>query len=208
MSPVAGKKNTRQRLIDTALELLWRNSYGSVSVDDICAASNVRKGSFYHYFPSKMDLTLAAMEADSVIAKELHDRIFSASIDPVKRFELLAKATYEIQAEAAEKYGHVCGCPCTSLASEMAGQSETIRLKFEEISAIRKRYFESAIRDLIAEGVLPASTDAKAKAQELYTYLSGEIVLARINNDLTSLKDSLQEGIKRTLGIRKEAIDE
>lgn len=207
MSPVT-EKSTKQRLIDTALELLWKNSYGSVSVDDICAASNVRKGSFYHYFPSKMDLTLAAMEADSLLSKEMHDRVFSASIDPVRRFELLAKAIYEAQAEATEKYGHVCGCPCTSIASEMAGQSENIRLKFEEIAAIKKRYFESAIRDLIAEGVLPASTDAKMKAQELYTYLSGEIVLARIKNDLASIKDSLQEGIKRTLGIKKDTIDE
>ena len=81
-------------------------------------------------------------------------------------------------------------------------------MKFEEIAAIKKRYFESAIRDLIAEGVLPASTDAKMKAQELYTYLSGEIVLARIKNDLASIKDSLQEGIKRTLGIKKDTIDE
>lgn len=202
MSPVAAK-DTKQRLIDTALELLWKNSYGSVSVDDICAASNVRKGSFYHYFPSKMDLTLAAMEADSRLAKEKYDKIFSASIDPVRRFEQLADLIHEDQVQATERYGHVCGCPCTSIASEMAGQSENIRLKFEEIATIKKRYFESAIRDLIADGVLPASTDAKIKAQELYTYLSGEIVLARIKNDLTSLTDGLQEGIKRTLGIEK-----
>lgn len=202
MSPIAAK-DTKQRLIDTALELLWKNSYGSVSVDDICAAANVRKGSFYHFFPSKMDLTLAAMEADSRQSKERYDKIFSASLDPVNRFERLADEIYEAQAQVTEKYGHVCGCPSTSIASEMAGQSETIRLKFEEMATTKKRYFESAIRDLVADGVLPESADAKIKAQELYTYLSGEIVLARIKNDLTSLKDGLQEGIKRTLGIEK-----
>ena len=31
--------DTKQTLIDTALELIWKSSYGSVSVDDICKAA-------------------------------------------------------------------------------------------------------------------------------------------------------------------------
>ena len=53
---------TRQKLIETAKNLIWTSSYGAVSVDDICRTANVKKGSFYHYFPSKQDLALAAME--------------------------------------------------------------------------------------------------------------------------------------------------
>ncbi|MCW2286501.1 AcrR family transcriptional regulator, partial [Rhodoblastus acidophilus] len=53
---------TKRRLIAAALELIWRSSYGSVSVDDICKAADVRKGSFYHFFPSKADLAVAAMD--------------------------------------------------------------------------------------------------------------------------------------------------
>jgi hypothetical protein len=37
--------DTKQKLIDTALELVCKSSYGSVSVDDICKASDVKKGS-------------------------------------------------------------------------------------------------------------------------------------------------------------------
>jgi Bacterial regulatory proteins, tetR family len=46
----------RQALIDAAFELIWTNSYGAVSVDDICRAAGARKGSFYHFFRSKVDL--------------------------------------------------------------------------------------------------------------------------------------------------------
>lgn len=37
---------TKTRLLETANELIWKSSYGSVSVDDICTASGVNKGSF------------------------------------------------------------------------------------------------------------------------------------------------------------------
>lgn len=50
--------NTKTKLIETATDLIWRDSYGSVSVDDICAQTGVKKGSFYHYFPSKAHLAL------------------------------------------------------------------------------------------------------------------------------------------------------
>lgn len=35
---------------------MWRDGYDAVSVDTICAAANVRKGSFYHAFSSKEEL--------------------------------------------------------------------------------------------------------------------------------------------------------
>src|SRR6185436_17785716 len=114
--------DTKQRLIDTALELVWKSSYGSVSVDDICKAADVKTGSFYHFFPSKVDLAIAAMEETSRLSKPFYDEIFSPAHDPVERFERFADFTVEKQEQAAAKYGHVCGCPCASLGSEMACQ--------------------------------------------------------------------------------------
>jgi TetR/AcrR family transcriptional repressor of nem operon len=69
--------DTKQMLIDTASELIWKNSYGSVSVDDICKAADVKKGSFYHFFPLKVDLAIAAMEEFYQSKKAVFDRIFS-----------------------------------------------------------------------------------------------------------------------------------
>src|SRR5271155_5657760 len=101
--------DTKQKLIDTALELLWKNSYGSVSVDDICKAADVKKGSFYHFFPSKVDLAVAAMEESTRDIKQHYDDVFSASVPPVARFERMADFVYEFQAQIAAKYGQVCG---------------------------------------------------------------------------------------------------
>ena len=51
-----------ERLVESAANLLWERNYGSAGVDDLCRAANARKGSFYHFFPTKADLAIAAIE--------------------------------------------------------------------------------------------------------------------------------------------------
>ena len=192
--------NTKQTLIETALMLLWKNSYGAVSVDDICKAADVKKGSFYHFFPSKIDLAIAAMEEASQGAKEAYDQIFSTAKKPVDRFTDLADFIIAKQEEAQAKYGHVCGCPCAALGSEIAAQEQGIREKFEEFSARQEKYFETAIADMVAQGAIPATTNVKATAREVYTYILGQLMVARIENDLQILKQDLKPGLLRLLG--------
>jgi TetR/AcrR family transcriptional repressor of nem operon len=192
---------TKKRLIVAALELIWRSSYGSVSVDDICKAADVRKGSFYHFFPSKADLALASMDYGDQELRARYDRIFSPASPPLRRFEDLAAFIYESQKEAADKYGHACGCPCASLAAEMGAQEPEIRGKFEDQRLHQARYYQNAIRDLVAEGLIPAQTDVKAKADELFTHIMGRLMLARIENDLEPLRRDLKDSILRLLGL-------
>ena len=194
--------DTKQKLIDTALDLIWQSSYGSVSVDDICKAAGVKKGSFYHFFPSKVDLAAAAMEHSFHCKKAIFDAIFSPTIPALRRFDLLVDHVYAMQKEAAEKYGHVCGCPCASLGSEMAVQESEIREKFEEFARQQALYYENALRDLIVDGLIPVTTDVKVKAQELFAFILGQLMMARIQNDLVPLQRDLKAGLIRTIGIQ------
>lgn len=197
--------DTRQKLIDTAQALIWKSSYGSVSVDDICKAADVKKGSFYHFFPSKVDLALAAMEETCSSSRSTLDEVFSAGRNPVERFERYAESVYQQQTEVAAQYGYVCGCPQASLAAEMACQEGRIRDKFGEITSNKRRYFESALRDMVAEGVLPAETDVKAKAEEVFSYIIGQLMMARIQNNLEPLKRDLKQGLLNLIGVKKKA---
>ena len=196
---------TKQKLIDTAWELLWTSSYGAVSVDDICKAAGVKKGSFYHFFPSKVDLAIASMEETFATIKPEYDRIFSPGNPPLQRFSDLAEHMIAGQEDAAKRYGRVCGCPCISLGSEIAGQESGVRQAFDLILGRKQRYYENAIRDLIADGSVPADTDAKAKAEELSTFIIGQLTVARIQNDLGALKRTLKTGMLQVLGMAVEA---
>ena len=54
--------DSREKLLEIASEMMWRGSYSSTSVDDICASCGIKKGSFYHHFESKEQLALEAIE--------------------------------------------------------------------------------------------------------------------------------------------------
>lgn len=54
--------NNRERLVEAASELLHEHPYHAVGVQTLCERAGVRKGSFYHFFQSKEELTIAAVE--------------------------------------------------------------------------------------------------------------------------------------------------
>jgi TetR/AcrR family transcriptional regulator, transcriptional repressor for nem operon len=51
---------TRAALLEAALNLIRRNGYSATSIDDICAAAGVTKGSFFHHFANKEALAIEA----------------------------------------------------------------------------------------------------------------------------------------------------
>ena len=52
----------RQAIIDAADRLFCRNGYAETTVEDILAALGCSKGSFYHYFDSKLAVLQAICE--------------------------------------------------------------------------------------------------------------------------------------------------
>src|SRR5262249_42819688 len=47
---------TRQKLLEAAQELMMAKGYTATSVDEICEAAGLTKGSFFHYFEGKEHL--------------------------------------------------------------------------------------------------------------------------------------------------------
>ncbi|PCI57222.1 MAG: TetR family transcriptional regulator [Alphaproteobacteria bacterium] len=194
--------NTKQKLIDTARELIWSESYNAVSVDDICKKSDVKKGSFYHYFPSKAHLALETMDACMEETKLKYDDIFSPTRPPLERFELMARHVIEQQKEISKELGHVCGCPFATLGSELAAQDKEIGEKISNICAKKSAYYESALRDLVAEGAIASDTDIEVKANEIFAFIIGHLIMARIKNDLSFIEKNLEHALLNLIGIK------
>lgn len=53
---------TKTKLLDTALHVIRVKGYSATTVDDICAAAGLTKGSFFHYFKSKEQLAIDAAQ--------------------------------------------------------------------------------------------------------------------------------------------------
>lgn len=49
--------DTRKLITDTAIELFKQKGYENTSVNDICKACKISKGTFYYHFPNKDEIT-------------------------------------------------------------------------------------------------------------------------------------------------------
>src|SRR3954452_7518476 len=119
--------NAKEKLLQVAFDLIWEQSYGAVSVDDICDRAKVKKGSFYYFFPSKSDLAVAAYEQHWQQSRPKYDSVFSSQLPPLERIETYCRRVYEGQKEKREKFGRVLGCPFACVGSELSTQDENIR---------------------------------------------------------------------------------
>jgi TetR/AcrR family transcriptional repressor of nem operon len=200
---VKQESETKRKLLETAVELIWESSYGSVSVDDICTKAGVNKGSFYYAFKSKSDLAVAAAERFWETKRPRLDVIFSAQLSPLERLQTYCKLAVDDQTEKARQFGKVLGCPFCSLGSEQSTQDEHIRLKVEQMSARMMKYFESLVRDFIAEGLIEKG-DPVELSRELYFYFIGVMTQAKIENNLKALHQ-LYPGSLRILNVKQVA---
>ena len=192
---------TRDKLIQVGFDLIWDNSYGAVSVGDICERAGVLKGSFYHFFESKADLAVAAYEQHWIEKRPMMDRIFSAQVPPLERIHKWCEYMYQVQEEKAEKYGHVCGCPFASVGAEVATSDEKIRCKSEELMCLAMKYVENAIADAIRAKLVTVK-DPKQAARCICSVATGMMVQAKVENKLEMLRE-LEPAIMKLLGAKE-----
>jgi TetR/AcrR family transcriptional repressor of nem operon len=180
--------DTRDRLLEAALQLVWEEGVGSASVDDICEKSGVRKGSFYHFFKSKGDLIIAALEDHFESARVEFDRLFSPSVPPLERLRGFFDFMVRRQDMKRRQVGRVLGCPYMSIGVSCSSEEQLIRQHVEKIFAIYRKYFETALRDGKADGTIPVK-DIPVAVETIFQFIEGAMGAARIQNSMQPVEN-------------------
>ena len=180
MSP---SRDTRERILASARELIYTRSYADVGVAQICAAAEVKKGSFYHFFPSKRDLTLAVLDEAYADAKHrLLDQAFDPTLSPLDRLQCFVELNTRIQSGLFDETGFVPGCQFGNLAAEQATQDSVLRDKVDALLGRLQAEIRVALDDAVAAGEI-GTIDVDATAAAMLAYFEGVLLLAKTRND-------------------------
>ncbi len=194
--------DTRDRLLEAALELIWDESLGAASVDAICEKAEVRKGSFYHFFKSKEELVATALETHFNSSRVDYDRIFSPSVAPIDRLKGYFELMVQRQQLKLEKSGRVVGCPYASVASACSGSDKLVRDAVQDILATWRKYFETALRDGAADGSIPIK-DIPGTVETVFDYIEGAMMAGRIQNSMNPIQ-KMGRNVFKLLGLEWE----
>lgn len=175
--------DARQRLIDAALELMHERSYAGVGVQALCAKAGVYKGSFYHFFPSKLDLSLAAIDEQWRQTREtIFEPAFAEDLTPLERLERFFTSMADCHRQRSVDRGCMAGCLFGNLALELGTQEEPVRERIEAIFDEWTAFFVRALAEAVDAGQLPP-LDVDHTAQALLAYQEGMLTVAKTRND-------------------------
>ncbi len=77
---------SKLRLLDAAIQVIREKGYEATRIEDVCAAANLTKGSFFHHFRSKEELGVAAAEHWSRVTGALFQQApYHQHADPLDR---------------------------------------------------------------------------------------------------------------------------
>jgi TetR/AcrR family transcriptional repressor of nem operon len=176
--------DARERLVDEAARLFHERSYESVGVQELCEAAEINKGSFYHFFPSKMDLAAAVIdEQHATVQREVMDPALAPDLPPLARLERMFALMAKLQRSSKREMGFTPGCPIVNLSGELCTHEPKLRRKLARVYTAMREGIEATLRDAVAEGELPRGADVARLAEAVQAMAEGSMLLSAVHDD-------------------------
>ena len=167
---------TRSKLLDAAMHVMRLKGYAATTVDDICRAAELTKGSFFHHFASKEELAIAAAEHfASMAAGVFANAPYRQHADPLDR--LLGYVDFRV----AILQGPLCEFTCLlgTFVQELYDTHPAIRAACE-------RHMSDHVNDVandVAEAKQRYAPEAPWTPESVAVYtqavLQGSLILAK-----------------------------
>jgi TetR/AcrR family transcriptional regulator, transcriptional repressor for nem operon len=163
MKARASKKDTRSRLVESALYLFWLRGYAATGIAEICSRAKANPGSFYFFFKTKEELLLAVLEFYiQSLMPIVVEPVLSIQRDPIERvFGILDFYRRNLLAT-----GCTYGCPIGRLALEIPEEQFRIHKRLADnfdgwtaavakcLEDARERFPQAANLDTLAKFIL------------------------------------------------------
>lgn len=191
--PLTAKgRQTRQRIVDAASDLMVEQGVAAVSLDDVGRATSTSKSQLYHYFANKDELVEAVVRCvrDRILDFQSGLLVDATSVEDLRRW---ADAVVDYQGST----GTWGGCPLGTLASELMAEGGDGRRDLSEAFDAWQLLMESTLLRLQSTGRLAADADPAALAMATLASLQGGLLLAKVAQEARPLEVALDAALER-----------
>lgn len=137
-------ESVRDRILNTARDLFYRDGTRAVGVDTVVSQSGVAKTSLYRWFPSKDALIVAVLEAEAKDRWAGWDYNAERS-DPDPREKLRAQLAGIARFVSSPKYR---GCPFMNFTVEFADEQHPARAVAREVMEELRRRVRAIVNQI------------------------------------------------------------
>jgi AcrR family transcriptional regulator len=179
-------RQTRERIIRAAAELIAEHGAAGTSLDDVRAATGVSKSQLYHYFGGKHDLVEAVVDYQCATVLGLQARAL-ASVNDWEDLERWAQVMVAI----VEEQGARGGCPIGTLAAALSDVDEGLRTSLSEAFRAWSDAIRGALMRLRENGLISANADLDGLTTFALSAIQGGLLLAKTSRDASQLRTAL-----------------
>jgi len=178
----------RERILQKAEELFYKQGYQATGINQIIEESGVAKATFYAHFPSKDDLCVAYLRTIS----EREAKHFCCEMDqcktPLEKFMCTAELLVPWVEESDYK-----GCAFLNMVPEVTDSKHPIRKEAAKFYRHYEEMIEEVAKDLVASdkkkyGHLKPGVLAK----QYMTLIAGGLTLASLHHSPEPLKNAVR----------------
>lgn len=149
----------RQRLLETAARIFYRDGIHAVGVDRVIAEAGVTRATFYRHFPGKEDLVLAYLELEDSRLRGFFEQVASTGLSGR---DLVAAIIDGIADDVS--LNHTRGCPFINASAEYPDAASPVRRLVSE----HRGWFRSTLTSALEAAALDgAGRDSAERAGAL-----------------------------------------
>ncbi|MDR3458621.1 MAG: TetR/AcrR family transcriptional regulator [Verrucomicrobiae bacterium] len=182
---------TKRKLVEAGVALMRKQGFNATTLDDICSAAGVTKGSFFHYFKSKQEVAEAAVASfREGKVQDFANAPFRKMADPLDR--IFGRLDFVLTSTGGAG-DSTKGCLIGMFAQELAATNPELRGLCQAAFLRTAADIEADLTEAKALHAPNAAFDPKKVSLFYVSIIQGGLLVAKAGESNAVLRDNVEQ---------------